>query len=211
MSGTLTNSQRARIQESIDARKEKRDKNRRNSQLLAERQEKLQLQQSANLRMKMVFIFADIDGERLILTIVDPSLMNSEDSVERNHHIKYGSSEYNLIHMRASYSPRGKRSKLIKNDQYSYTVSTADGINFDIIGTDGTTILSFETVIDYESLAGRSFSGVQFDQFWYDPFKCPFDAETAKFDAVLNRLIKADADYVSENPNMKKGYFRFGI
>jgi len=113
--------------------------------------------------------------------------------------------------MNASYSPRGKRS-----EQYpkSYTVSTTDGSNFDIIDADGTTRLSFETLIHYESLAGKSVSGVQFDQFWYDPFKGQFDDETAKFHEELDRLIQADAEYVSGNPELLGEryipYFMFG-
>ena len=112
----------------------------------------------------MVIIFAEIDGQIVILAIVDPSLMKSSYSFGMKHHITYGSPDYEEIYMMASYSPRGKRSERY---HYSYTVSTADGVNFDIIDTDGTTRLSFETLIHYESLAGKSFSGVQFDQFWY--------------------------------------------
>ena len=62
----------------------------------------------------------------------------------------------------------------------------------------------------FESLAGTSVSGVEFDQFWYDPFKGSFDAETAKFHAELNMLIEADADYVRKNPKLlEKGYFPY--
>ena len=158
-------------------------------------------------------MFAMIDGQIVILTIVDPSLIKSNYSLGMKHHIIYGSPDYEKIHMKASYSPRGKRSERIH--QYSYTVSTADGFNFDIIDMDGKTSLSFQSLIQYESLAGRSFSGVNIDQFFYDPFKRPFDAETAKFDAELDRLIQADADYVSKNPKLlEEGYvpyFKFGF
>jgi hypothetical protein len=163
----------------------------------------------------MVIIFAEIDSQIFILAIVDPSLMKSTYSVGMKHHITYGSPYYKRIYMKASYSFKRKRLELRENHKYSYTVSTVDGFNFDIINTDGTTRLSFETLIHYESLVGKSFSGVQFDQFFYDPFKDSFDAETAKFHAELDRLIKADADYVSENPELlKEGYFpyfRFGF
>jgi hypothetical protein len=225
MSGTLTNKQRkgivgdlikaerARIQASIDACNARRDENRRKRQELADAQEKSRIRQLANLTKKMVFMFAMIDGQIVILSIVDPSLIKSSYSVGMKHHITYGSPDYEKIHMKASYSPRGKRSERIH--QYSYTVSTADGFNFDIIDMDGKISLSFQSLIQYESLVGTSVSGVQFDQFWYDPFKGSIDDETAKFHAELDRLIQADADYVSKNPKLlEEGYvpyFRFGF
>lgn len=225
MSGTLTNKQRkkefwkpiqdhkARIQASIDACNAKRAENRINRQKLAKAQEESRIRQLANLTKKMVIMFAMIGEQIVILTIVDPSLIKSNYSLGMKHHITYGSPDYEKIYMKASYSPRGKRSE--RNHQYSYTVSTVDGFNFDILDTDGTTRLSFETLIHYESLAGTSVSGVQFDQFFYDPFKGSIDDETAKFHAELDRLIQADADYVRENPELlEEGYvpyFRFGF
>lgn len=227
MSGRLSNSERkkifgdvikaheARIQASIDACNKKRADSRRHRQELAEAQEQWRLQQLANLRKRIVFVYAVIDGEIVILTIVDPSLMKSTYSVGMKHHITYGVPEYIKLFMKASYSFKGKRLELKENHKYSYTVSTTDGFNFDIIDTDGTRILSFETLIHYESLAGKSFSGVQFDQFFYDPFKDSFDAETAKFHAELDMLIEADADYVRKNPQLlEEGYipyFRLGF
>jgi hypothetical protein len=75
---------------------------------------------------------------------------------------------------------------------------------------DGTIILSFETLIHYESLVGTSVSGVQFDQFFYDPYKSPFDAQTSQFHAELDRLIRADADYVSKTPELlEEGYIPY--
>jgi hypothetical protein len=110
--------------------------------------------------------------------------------------------------MNASYSSRGKRSEL--KNEHSYTVSTVDGFNFYIIDADGTRILTYETLFHYESLAGKSFSGVQFDQFWYDPFKGQFDDKTAKFHAELVRLIQADAEYVKNNPKLlEEGYIPY--
>ena len=224
MSGTLTNSQRkeefwkhiqdhkAHIQASIDACNAKRAENRKKSQELADAQEKFRLQQLANLRKKMVIIYARIDGEILILAIVDPSLMKSSTSVERNHHITYGSPDYKEIHMKASCSPRGKRFERIENYKYSYTVSTANGFKFHIIDENGTTRLSFETLIHYESLVGTSVSGVKFDQFFYDPFKGSIDDETAKFQKELDRLIRANADYVRKNPELlEKGYVPYRV
>jgi len=211
--GNALKSEREHIQASIDACKEKRAENRRKNQKLAEAQEKLRLQQLANLKKRMVIMFARIGNKIVILTIVDPSLMKSSYSVGMKHHITYGSPDYKKIHMKASYSLRGKRSE--RDNAHSYTVSTADGFNFDIIGTDETTITSFETLIHYESLAGKSVSGVQFDQFWYDPFQGSFDDETVKFNTELIMLIKADADYVTKNPELlEKGYvpyFRLGF
>lgn len=213
--GNSIKAQQALIQASIDARKEKRAKNRRKSQNLAEAQEESRIQQLANLKKRMVIMFAKIGNEIVIMTIVDPSLIKSNYSLGMKHHITYGSPDYQRIYMKASYSPRGKRNELKENHECSYTVSTADGFNFDIFDADGTRILTFKTRIYYESLAGKSFSGIQFDQFFYDPFKCPFDEKTAKFHVELDRLIRADADYVSKNPELlEEGYvpyFRFGF
>jgi len=208
--GDAIKAEKARIQASIDACNAKRDENRKKRKELAEAQENCRIRQLANLMKKMVIMFAMVGNETIILAIVDPTLMN-DNSVRMKHHITYGSPDYEKIYMRASYSPRGKRSKRYPK---SYTVSTTDGSNFDIIDADRTTILSFETLIHYESLAGKSVSGVQFDQFWYDPFKGQFDDETAKFHEELDRLIQADAEYVSGNPEvLGEGYipyFRFG-
>ena len=198
--GEAIKAPKALIQASFDACRAKRDENQNARQKLAEEQKKLRLQRLANLRKKMVIIFAEINGEIVILTNIDLELLKLKYSVGMNHYITYGSSDYEKLNMMASYTYKGKR--LDKSDSCAYTVSTADGFNFDIIGTDGTTILSFETLIHYESLVGTSVSGVKFDQFFYDPFQCPFDAETAKFHAELDRLIQADADYVSENPEL---------
>lgn len=221
MSGTLTNSERkkivgdaikaqkARFQASIDACNAKRDENRRKRQELAEAQEQLRLQRLANLRKKMVIIFAEIDGRIVILTIIDVELLKSDYSARtKNYHITYGSSNYEELYMIASYTCRGKR--LNKTDCRAYTVSTDDGVNFKIFDTDGKLVFSFETLIQYETLAGTSVSGIKFDQFFYDPFQCSFDDETAKFHAELDRLIEADADYVSKNPDiLDEGYIPY--
>jgi len=213
--GKAIKAHKALIPASIYARNAKRATNQENREKLEEERENGRLHQLANLMKKMVIMFAKIRNEIVILTIVDPSLLKFDNSVRMKHHITYGYLDYKKVHMMASYSPREKRSELIENYQYSYTVSTADGLNFDILDTDGTTILSFETLIHYESLVGTLVSGVQFDQFWYDPFKGSIDNETAKFHAELDRLIQADADYVKKNPELlEKGYvpyFRFGF
>lgn len=220
MSGRLSNSERkknvgdaikaheARIRASIDACNARRADNRRKRRELREAQEQFRLQQLANLYKKMVFIYAEIDGEIVIFTIVDQSLMKSTYSVGMKHHITYGFPEYKQFFMKASYSLKGKR--LETECPYTYTVSTADGFNFDVKDIDGKKIDSFNSLIHYDTLAGKSVSGVQFDQFCYDPFKGSFDAKTAKFHAELDRLIKADADYITENPELlEEGYFQY--
>jgi hypothetical protein len=220
MSEKLTNSQRKknvgdaikaereRIQASIDACNAKRAETRIKRQELEKELEQIRLKHSANLKKRTVIMFARIGNEIVIMTIVDPSLMKSSYSVGMKHHITYGSPDYEKIYMNASYSLNGKRSE--RNHKYSYTVSTTDGVNFDIIDMDGTIILSFETLIHYESLVGTSVSGVQFDQFFYDPYKSPFDAETSQFHAELDRLIRADADYVSKTPELlEEGYIPY--
>jgi hypothetical protein len=206
--------QRELSQASIDTCKEKRADNRRKSQELAEALEKLRLQRLANLRKKMVIMFAEINGRIVILTIIDVELLKSDYSARtKNYHITYGSSNYEELNMIVSYTRRGKR--LDKSDCRAYTVSTDDGVNFKIFDTDGKLVFSFETLIQYETLAGTSVSGVKFDQFFYDPFKGSFDDETGKFDAELDKMIEADADHVSKTPDiLDEGYipyFRLGF
>ena len=204
----------ARIHASIHACKERRAENKRKSQELAKELEQIRLKHSANLKKRMVIMFFQIDEQIVILTIVDPSFMKSKSSVEMKHHITYGSPNYDEIYMKASYTFKGKRRVIEENNRYSYTVSTTDGSNFHIIDdTDGTTRLSFKTLIHYDSLVGTSVSGVKFDQFFYDPFQDSFDDKTAKFHKELDRLIRADADYVKENPELSEEvyirYFRY--
>jgi predicted methyltransferase len=81
--GKAIEAERARIQASIDACNARRATNRENREKLAEAQEELRLRQLANLKKKMVIIYAVINGQIVILTIVDPSLMKSTYS-ERN-------------------------------------------------------------------------------------------------------------------------------
>jgi hypothetical protein len=191
--GDRIKAEKARIQASIDACKKKRADNRRKHEELAEAQEKLRLQELANLNKKMVVIYAEIAGEIVILTIVDPSLMMSSYSSGMNHHIVYGNSEYRRLSTISSYNNKGKRSE--RRIDESYTVSTADGVNFNVFGTDGKPCFSFTSSIHYPTLAGKSVSGVQFDQFWYDPSKSSSDDKTAKFHAELDRLIKEEPTY----------------
>lgn len=210
--GNAIKAKKACRQASIDACKEKRADNRRKHEELEEAQEKLRLQQLANLGKIMVVIYAEIAGVIVILTIVDPSLMMSSYSSGMKHHIVYGNSEYRRLSTKSSYNNKGKPSE--RRIDGSYTVYTKDGFNFNVFGTDGTTF-SFTSSIHYPTLVGESVSGVQFDQFWYDPSKRSSDVETAKFDAELDRLIKADADDVRKNPELlEEGYipyFRLGF
>lgn len=156
----------------------------------------------------MVIVFAKIDGQIVILTIIDLELLKLKYSAGMNQCIKYGSSDYDRVDSTAWYTYKGTRER--KTDCRAYTVSTDDGVNFKIFDTDGKLVFSFETLIQYETLAGTSVSGVKFDQFLYDPFQCPFDAETVRFHAELDRLIEADADYVSKNPELlEKGYIPY--
>ena len=202
---TLTNSQRkkiigdvikaeeARIQASIDACKEKRKANRLKLEKRIREAEQARVCQSRDMNKKMVFVYAVIDGKIVILTIVDPSLMMSSYSSGMNHHIVYGNSEYRRLSTISSYNNKGKRSE--RRIDESYTVSTADSVNFNVFGTDGKLCFSFTSSIHYPTLVGKSVSGVQFDQFWYDPSKRSSDVETAKFDAELDGLIEEDPTY----------------
>ena len=199
MPDKLSNSQRkknvgnAGIQASIDACKEKRADNRRKREERIRKAEQARIHRSRNLNNRMVIIYAKIAGVIVILAIVDPSLMMSSYSFGMNHHIMYGHPKYRTLEMIASYNNKGVRSER-KIDE-SYTVSTDDGVNFNVIGTDGNHDFSFTSSIDHPTLVGKSVSGVQFDQFWYDPLKRLSDHKTAKFDAEFDGLIKADTDY----------------
>ena len=93
--------QKALIQASFDACRAKRDENQNARQKLAEEQKKLRLQRLANLRKKMVIIFAEINGEIVILTNIDLELLKLKYSVGMNHYITYGSSDYEKLNMMA--------------------------------------------------------------------------------------------------------------
>jgi len=141
----------------------------------------------------MVIIYAEINGVIFILTIVDPSLIMSSYSYGMNHHTMYGHLKYKRLLMTSSYNNKGKLSK--RSIDESYTVSTVDGVNFNVISTDGNLVFHFTSLIHHPTLVGKSVSGVQFDQFWYDPSKRSSDVETVKFHAELGKLIEADSNY----------------
>jgi hypothetical protein len=219
MSGKLSNRERkkivgdaikaheARIQASIDAHKANKDKNLKKREEWAEAQEQMRLQRLANLHKKMVIIFADLDYQKVMLTIVDPSLMKSECSVREKHHVVYGSADYRQLSMKASYNLRGTR--LIQSDVKSYTVSTPDGIEFKVVDFDGN-VFSFKSLMKYETLVGRTFSNVKIDQYWYDPFKASFDDEAAKFHAELDKLVEADRQHIEGHPELLgEGYIPY--
>ena len=218
MSGTLTNRERkeiignkikaheARIQASIDACNDKRTKKRIDRQERIKQNEKVISIEMKNLNKSSVIIFAKIDDEIVILTILDFNLLKSDYSVGMKHHIMYGLSDYHKLTMMASYTFRGKR---LDKHYSTYTVFTEDGIHFNILNTDGNVLFSFETLIQYESLAGRSISDVNFDQFLYEPHKCASDKDTAMFHTELDRLIEADRQNIERNPELRQGYFPY--
>lgn len=191
--GNAIKAQEARRQASIDACKEKRADNRRKHEERIREAEQARIHRSRNLNNMMVIIYFEFYDIIVILAIVDPSLMMSSYSFGMNHHIMYGHPKYKTLEMIVSYNNKGVRSE--KKIDESYTVSTADGVNFNVFGTDGKLYFSFTSSIDHPTLVGKSVSGVQFDQFWYDPSKRSSDVETAKFDAELDGLIKEDPTY----------------
>ena len=205
MSGRLSNKRKkeiirnaikaneARIRASIDACKAKRDANRTKREKCIKEAERARIHQSRNLNNNMVIIYFEFYDVIVILAIVDPSLMMSSYSFGMNHHIMYGHPKYRILEMIVSYNNKGVRSE--KKIDESYTVSTADGVNFTVIGRDGNHVFSFTSLIHHPTLVGKSVSGVQFDQFWYDPSKRSSDRETAKFHAELGKLIEADSNY----------------
>lgn len=191
--GNAIKAQEARRQASIDACNARRAENKLIREERIREAEQARIHRSRNLNNRMVIIYAKIAGVIIILAIVDPSLMMSSYSFGMNHHIMYGDPKYRTLEMIASYNNKGMRSER-KIDE-SYTVSTDDGVNFNVIGTDGNHVFSFTSSIDHPTLVGKSVSSVQFNQFWYDPSKCSSDHKTSQFYAELDRLIKADTDY----------------
>ena len=148
----------------------------------------------------MIIIYIKIHDQIVIITLLDFNLLKSDYSVGMKDHLMYGLGEYEKLSMMTSYTYRRKR--LSKEIYSSYTVSTPDGFSFYIIDKDGTTRFSFQSLIQYESLAGRSFPGVNIDQFLYEPHKYASDKDTKMFHTELDRLIQADADDVSKNPKL---------
>jgi len=217
MSGILSNKKekfyrfytdtRAYNQVSINACNDKRTKKRTERQERIIEEEKAIHREMKNLNKSIVIIFAKIEDEIVILTILDFNLLNKNYSVGMKYHIMYGLCQYDKLNMISSYTYRGKR--LIKEYHSTYTVSTDDGIHFDVIDTDGTKITSFETLIQYESLAGKSSSGVIFDQFLYELHKCASDKDTAMFHTELDRLIEADRQKVEIHPALGEGYIPY--
>lgn len=205
MSGRLSNIKRkeiignaikaneACIQASIVACNAKRDANRTKRKNCIEEAERARIHQSRNLNNNMVIIYFEFYDVIVILAIVDPSLIMSSYSFGMNHHIMYGHPKYRILEMIVSYNNKGKLSK--RSIDESYTVSTVDGVNFNVISTDGNLVFHFTSLIHHPTLVGKSVSGVQFDQFWYDPSKRSSDVETVKFHAELGKLIKAVPSY----------------
>lgn len=189
------------VQASINACNERR---RVNKAKLAERLQKLEnlrLQRLYNLKKRMVVIFAVVNGEIVILTMVDPSLMISSIN---NSHIVYGTPEYHRLSMMASYNPRGTRTNKLNCE--SYTVSTVDGINFNVVDKDGK-VFSFETFMKYESLVGQTVSDVKFDQWLYDPINVESDEKTRMIDDELFKVIEHERINIAKNPTLlEQGY-----
>ena len=197
----------AKRQASIRACNEKRNFRRKKLQEDLVRIEDERLKQLYNLTKEMVFVFLELNGIIVVLAIVDPSWIRSSSSKPNNPHIVYGDPEYRLLSMKASYNTCGDRSEI--TDVKSYTVSTSDGITFNVIDIEEN-VFSFTTFVKYESLVGQIVSGVQFDQFWYSPSKVVSDSETAKFHAELDMLVEADAEHVRRNPKLlEDGYILY--
>lgn len=167
---------------------------------LRQKLENLRLQRLYNLKKRMVIVFVKLDDILVILTIIDPSLIKCPSTTGKNHHIVYGDTEYKILSMMASHNPSGTR---IENKCFkSYTVSTLDRSEFEVIDKNGKPVFSFETFMKYESLTGKTFSDVVFDQFLFSPSNVESDEKTAMFHTELLRLIKEDADYLKENPDI---------
>lgn len=189
------------VQASINACNERRMVKREELAKRLQKHENLRLQRLYNLKKRMVVIFAVVKGEIVILTMVDPSLMSCTYSSAKNHHIVYGTPEYHLLSMMASYNPRGNRTN--KPNCESYTVSTVDGINFKVVDKDGK-VFSFETFMKYESLVGQNVSDVKFDQWLYDPINVESDKKTLMIHGELLKVIEHEKKNIAENPTLLK-------
>jgi hypothetical protein len=195
--GAQIKANEASIAASYQRKKEKREKR----EKLLQKLENLRLQRLYNLKKRMVVIFAVVNGEIVILTMVDPSLMVSSIN---SSHIVYGTPEYYLLSMMASYNQRGTRRD--KRDFESYTVSTVDGINFNVVDKDGK-VFSFETFMKYESLVGQTFSDIQFDQWLYDPINVESDEKTRMIHEELLKVIQHEKRNIAETPTLLEEWY----
>jgi len=179
--------QRAKLQASIDACREKRERNR----IAREIKESERRKELCNLCKPMVIIFTVLRGRMIISTIVDPILALSTYSTGNKHHIIYGT-EYTKISTTGSYNSKGK---LTEKKGESYTVSTVDGINFNVNRKyDPEKVLSFKSSIKYENIVGE-YENVQFGQAWFSPKNLKMDRETRMIHAQLLQLIENDNKY----------------
>jgi len=194
------------IQASIDACYERRRLKREKREKLRQKIEYLHLQRLYNFNKRMVVVFAILDGNMVILTIIDQSLITCTYTTGRNDHIIYGDCEYWRLQMTASHNSNGKR---FEKDGASYTVSTVDGINFNVTDIKGK-VFSFESSILHETLAGKTFSDIKFDQWLYSPSNVESDEKTKMIHAELLKLIEEDEKYLRKNPQIV-GYIPYSF
>ena len=211
--GDAIKAERARIQASIDACNAKRAKNKRKSQDLAERQEELQEERLAPIQLKqkieltplrrlnkrICFIYVKINGRFVIVSIVDPKLRGSYCPDVKKYLI-VGSELYRELNLKTFCGKTGGLSENINIG--SYTVSTVDGITFEVVDDKGNSVLVFKSVNPVESLAGQSFSNVVFEQFCYDPRQVNSDSDenTKLFHSILKTIVEQDKKRAEMDP-----------
>jgi len=208
--GDAIKAQKARFQASIDACNEQKRVREEQRAILHQTRENDRLQRLYNLNKTMVVVFVELGDTLVILTIVDLSLIKCHSTTRQNHHIVYGNTEYKTLSMMASHNPSGTR----RENTYfeSYTVSTLNGSEFNVVDKNGEKVFSFETFMKYESLTEKTFSDVKFDQWLYSPSNVESDEKTAMFHPELVRLIKEDEDYLKKNTELRQdGYVPYHL
>lgn len=181
--------QRAKLQASIDACKDKRERNR----IAREIKESERRKELYNLCKPMVIVFTELGGRMIISTIVDPILIGSTFVTGNRYHLVYGAADYTNISTTASYNSKGNRTE---RKGESYTVSTDDGINFKVnhMYDIEKTVFSFKSSIKYENIVG-TYENVEFGQAFFSPKNLKTDRETRMIHAQLLQLIENDKKY----------------
>jgi hypothetical protein len=191
-----------RINPKINKLQERHDKQeKRQKELLASIQleQKIELTRLRRLKKRICFIYAKINGRFVIVSIVDPKLRGSYCPDFKKYLIA-GSELYRELNLKTFCGKTGGLSENINIG--SYTVSTVDGITFEVVDDKGNSVLVFKSVNPVESLAGQSFSNVVFEQFCYDPRQVNSDSDenTIKFHSILEIIVEQDKKRAEMDP-----------
>jgi len=153
--------------------------------------QKTELIQLRCLNKPICFIYANIHDKFVIVSIVDPKL-RARYCPNFKKYLIAGSELYWELNLKTFCGKTGRLSENINIG--SYTVSTVDGITFEVVDDKGNPVLVFTSMNPVESLAGQSFSNIEFDQFCYCPTNVSSDSDekTIKFHSILERIVEQD-------------------